>query len=64
MIGDAETTTEELLAAWRQAESAISDTNPGSAERAEATRLADEARERFHARVETLGTLAMDLRDG
>jgi hypothetical protein len=63
MIGDAGTTTEELLAAWRQAESDISDTNPGSAERVEATHLADEARERYQARVDMLRTLAMDLRD-
>lgn len=64
MIGDAGTTTEELLAVWREAESAINDTEPGSAERVEATRLADEARERYQARVDTLGVLAMDLRDG
>ena len=63
MIGDAGTTTEELLAAWREAESAISDSEPGSGERVEATHRADEARERYQARVDMLGTLAMDLRD-
>jgi hypothetical protein len=63
MIGDAGTTTEELLAAWREAETAITDTEPGSAERVEATNRADEARERYQARVDMLGTLAMDLRD-
>lgn len=57
---DAGKTTQELLDAWRQAESAINDIEEGSIARMFMTQRADEAREAYQARIDALAEMELD----
>ena len=54
-------TTDQLLAAWRQAEIEVNGTAIGTAEHAAALREADRAREAYLLRIDVMKD---DLRDG
>jgi hypothetical protein len=53
-------TTEELINAWRTAESAMNETAEGSVARMFATQQADEAREAYQARIDELAETKVD----
>jgi hypothetical protein len=57
---DSGKTTQELLDAWRKAESAIFETEEGSLARIFMAQRADEAREAYQARIGAFATAKLD----